>query len=354
MTAQRQFPFSQTTMSTPRPGAAAAPERSLNRQVILDEDEYTEALSHIVARDFFPSLVHLDATNEYLDALHTQDPHLINASVRRLQEISSTPTPRRGWGSGPLQTPSQTPYGVGPSETPLRTPRGEPSVKRARYDTNMSLDNFQAKYTSEDNSSFTEILDDENRKRKERWAWAWDAQKRVEQQRNKMVEGRERRLIEAPPATGVREKFLIEAPAAGLITDGKETETLGETSGESVSERGKEIAIVNEAKDPDVDVMAPKKDTRTAGVDGWEFKVRSHIVILFPEHNTYSIFRPGTLSCSHQMPMSLLTRHLAQLLLTEHAENQKSLNMATHVCPNKTNPQTPAAYPHLQALLKVE
>src|ERR1700733_6986121 len=68
-----QFSFSQiTVMSTPRPGATAAPERSLNRQVILDEDEYTEALSHIVARDFFPSLVHLDATNEYLDALHTQ------------------------------------------------------------------------------------------------------------------------------------------------------------------------------------------------------------------------------------------------------------------------------------------
>ncbi|KIM85348.1 hypothetical protein PILCRDRAFT_87072 [Piloderma croceum F 1598] len=271
-------------MSTPRPGATAAPERSLNRQVILDEDEYTEALSHIVARDFFPSLVHLDATNEYLDALHTQDPHLINASVRRLQEISSTPTPRRGWGSGPLQTPSQTPYGAGPSETPLRTPRGEPSAKRARYDTNMSLDNFQAKYTSEDNSSFTEILDDENRKRKERWAWAWDAQKRVEQQRNKMVEGRERRLIEAPAATGVREKFLIDAPTpAGLITDGKETETSvdgKETSGESVSERGKEVAIVNEMKDPEVDVMAPKKDTRTAGVDGWEFKARNSL--MFP------------------------------------------------------------------------
>jgi hypothetical protein len=222
----------------------------------------------------------------------------------------------------------------------------------------MSLDNFQAKYTSEDNSSFTEILDDENRKRKEKWAWAWDAQKRVEQQRNKMVEGREKRLIEAPAATGVREKFLIEAPApAGLITDGKETETSGdgkETSGESASERGKEVAIVNEVKDPEVDVMAPKKDTRTAGVDGWEFKVCSHIVILFLEHNTYSIFRPGTLSCSHQMQMSLPTRHPAPLLPTEHAENQKSSNTATLVCPNKTNPQTPAAYLHLQALLEVE
>jgi protein DGCR14 len=273
-------------MSTPRPEATAAISRSLNRQVVLEEDEYTEALSQIIARDFFPSLVHLDATNEYLDALHTSDPHLINASVRRLQELS-TPTPRRGWGGGGglIQTPSQTSYGGGPSETPLRTPRGEPSAKRARYDTDMSLDNFQAKYTSEDNSSFTEILDDENRKRKEKWAWAWDAQKRVEQQRDRMIEGRERRLIEAPPAAGVREKFLIEAPTpAGLITDGRESQpSEGEremADEESKGEEGKEVAIVKEAEKPEVDVMAPMKDTRTAGVDGWEFKVCLYNIIL--------------------------------------------------------------------------
>jgi protein DGCR14 len=148
----------------------------------------------------------------------------------------------------------------------------------------MSLDDFQAKYTSEDNSSFTEILDDENRKRKERWAWAWDAQKRVEQQRDKMVECRERRLIEAPPAAGVREKFRIQAPTlAGLITDGEEAEPLRggkeETDDESQTEKGKQVAVVIE-KGAEVDVMAPNKDTRSASVDGWEFKVRPNIVYL--------------------------------------------------------------------------
>src|SRR5436190_1702643 len=97
------------------------PERSLNQQLVLDEDEYTEALSHIIARDFFPSLLHLDATNSYLDALHSQDPQLINASVRRLREIASTPSTSRR----PIQTPSQTPYGAAPSETPVYSrPRG--------------------------------------------------------------------------------------------------------------------------------------------------------------------------------------------------------------------------------------
>ncbi len=48
---------------------------------------------------------------------------------------------------------------------------GEPQKKRAKYDADMSLDEFQARYTSEDNSSFTKILDEENRVRKEKWDW---------------------------------------------------------------------------------------------------------------------------------------------------------------------------------------
>jgi protein DGCR14 len=258
-------------MSTP---GQSETSRSLYRQDVLDEDEYTEALSRIIARDFFPSLVHLDATNEYLDAVSSRDPHLINASVRRLQEVNSTPATYRG---RPWQTPSETPYGAGPSETPLRTPRGEPVAKRPRFDTNTSLDNFQARYTSEDNASFTQIMDDENRKRKERWGWAWEAQKRVEAQRERMIEARERMMIEPAPAPGVREKFVIEAPTvAGRITQSGELPEPKE-HGQDTNDggKGKEVAIFSgpaEEHEP-ADVMAPRKDTRSAGVDGWNFKV---------------------------------------------------------------------------------
>lgn len=250
------------------------PERSLNRQVVLEEDEYTAALSHIVARDFFPSLVHLDATNNYLDALDSRNPHLIQASVRRLEEVGNTPltASRRHL---PYQTPSQTPFGYGPSDTPLRTPRGEAPAKRVKYDTNLSLDEFQAKYTSEDNSSFTQILEDENRKRKERYGWAWQAQQRVESQRDRMLEAREKMLIEAPPVTGVRERFKIEAPVpVGLLTDGSEI-TGGVESTSQEDGKGKEVMLHSSSTEEEVDVLAPRKDTRPAGVDGWKFKVRS-------------------------------------------------------------------------------
>ncbi|OCH95770.1 hypothetical protein OBBRIDRAFT_744950 [Obba rivulosa] len=281
--------------STPR-ASSSQPARSLNRQAVLDEDEYTAALSHIIARDFFPSLVHLDATNTYLDALRSQDPQLIQASVRRLETLA-TPTPRaRAW------TPAQTPYGAGPADTPLRTPRGEtePLAKRPRYDTDLSLDSFQARYTSEDNASFTQILDEENRRRKEKYGWAWEAQRRVEEQRDRMIEAREKLLIEPPPATGVREKFRIEAPTpAGLLTDGSkeggwEQQPLeedvrgGNGKGKEVTIKGKdEVQVVEE----EVDVMAPKKDTRPAGVDGWKFKTRN--ALMFPPDADESPYHPS-------------------------------------------------------------
>jgi protein DGCR14 len=264
------------SLTKPEPKSTFQVERSLNRQVVLEEEEYTEALSHIIARDFFPSLVHLDATNEYLDALQARDPHLINASVRRLDEISSTPllsTRRR--------TQSLTPYGIS-SQTPSRT-NGEPERKRARYDKDLSLDTFQARYTSEDNSSFTQILDEENRIRKEKWAWAWEAQKRVEQQQDKMIERRETMLIEPPSAVGVKEKFTIEFPKpAGLITEGSDSDKAEQETEATTESLSLVPASENVSKDiPSLDVMAPQKDTRSAGVDGWKFKVCC-VVLLHP------------------------------------------------------------------------
>ena len=143
------------------------------------------------------------------------------------------------------------------------------------------MDEFQAKYTSEDNSSFTQILEDENAKRKEKYGWAWNAQKRVEAQRDRMVEMRERMLIEPAPATGVREKFTIEAPKpAGLIAEGddettKELEPQAEDENTSDG-KGKDVVLRDKHEEAEVvDVMAPKKDKRTTVVEGWKFKVHA-------------------------------------------------------------------------------
>lgn len=280
----------QHTMANPNPNEGTTkPERSLNKQTILEEDEYTAALSHIIARDFFPSLVHLDATNEYLDAVKTRDPHLIAASVRRLEQVSETPLPgsSRGGRNLPSQTPGRTPYASFPSDTPrfysLDGDGDGRTVKRPRYDTSLSLDEFQARYTSEDNSSFTQILDEENKKRREKYGWAWEAQKKVEMQRERMLEARERMMIEpaAGSVPGVREKFRIEAPEPVGLIAGPEKEKEGHGK-KGQDEEGKEgdndenVSILVKAtsvEEATQTVMAPRKDTRTAGVDGWKFRV---------------------------------------------------------------------------------
>ncbi|KAI6044939.1 nuclear protein DGCR14 [Pisolithus marmoratus] len=316
-------------MTSPQGGQSTAPSnKSLNRQDILEEDEYTAALSHIIARDFFPSLVHLDATNDYLDALRTKDTSLINASVRRLEEITGTP--------GVLQrstrcaTPFDTPYGPGPSETPMRPPH---PAKRPRYDTNMSLDMFQAKYTSEDNASFTQILDDENRQRKERWGWAWEAQKRVEQQRERMLTAREKMLIEQPPAPGVREKFLIQqSKVAGLITSGT-VEEATEHEPENVDEGPLSLTVAKpQAEVVTADVLAPQKDTRAAGVDAWKFKTRNSLMFL-PDADVSTYDGPASSSANAQ-PDTKVIKHantrLEEQDATDRPNNLSAPSSPTH------------------------
>ncbi|KIY72849.1 hypothetical protein CYLTODRAFT_486082 [Cylindrobasidium torrendii FP15055 ss-10] len=246
-----------------------APARSLNSQIVLEEDEYTAALSHIIARDFFPSLVHLDATNDYLDALKTADPALIGASVRRMEQLGDTDATPFGFGRTPYDTPTATPL------------HGEPPRKKAKFDDSLRLDTFQARYTSEDNSSFTDILESENQARKETWGWAWEAQRKAAEKQKLIGEARERLLLEGPSGSttrpGVKEKFLLEPPEkptiAGLIEDrGERQNEVGQA--EEVSEKEKAVALVVQQEQ---DVMAPPPPPRHNGMDNWNFKTRNSL-----------------------------------------------------------------------------
>ncbi|KAK3939568.1 nuclear protein DGCR14 [Diplogelasinospora grovesii] len=143
---------------------------------VLDEDTYTEALSQIIARDFFPGLLESEIQQEYLDALDSKDEEWISSASRRLQQVM-TPDHRRT----PLRRasplfPGQTPVGYG-GDTPMSVAASTSSAQTqpaVAVDTNrMSLGAFQAKYTSEDNESFYKLLDKQNQKKVEKYAWLW-------------------------------------------------------------------------------------------------------------------------------------------------------------------------------------
>ncbi|KKA29044.1 hypothetical protein TD95_002203 [Thielaviopsis punctulata] len=153
------------------------PAKKMKRpKQVLDEESYTEGLSQIIKRDFFPGLQEVQLQSEYLDALASRDKSWISSATQNLLEaktpgLRSSMTPMRG--SVKQETPStvrgfDTPASVAPSIGPSES---------ARVNTAMRLSQYQATYTSEDNESFYRLTDRQNQKRVEKNAWLWNKNK---------------------------------------------------------------------------------------------------------------------------------------------------------------------------------
>ena len=214
------------------------PKRIKRPTKVLDEDEYTDALSHIIARDFFPGLLETETKQDYLNALDSEDHEWIMAAGRKLTEVM-TPGPdgrrlrgRRGTsmipasglfgrgGETPKAWQGETPMSAVPAAASIASTQSD----RPEVDTNMSLSTFQQKYTSEDNESFYRLLDKQNLKRAEKYAWMWAGNK---------------------------------IPAARQIAYRKRERLLAANKASEESQNGKELATIE------------SRDTRKAMPDSW-------------------------------------------------------------------------------------
>ncbi|RDI79238.1 putative mannosyl-oligosaccharide glucosidase [Venturia inaequalis] len=172
----------ETALMPPPP----APKRIKRAARIVNEENYTSALSHIIKRDYFPGLAEAELQQEYIDALESKDAKWIQEAGHRLEQ-GMTPGPtrrRRGTSMAPGMTPmrgigGETPVGQG-GVTPMSVaanenpPAPDSLVQVDKKDLNLSLAAFQAKYTSDDNEAFYKLLDKENVKKREKYAWLWD------------------------------------------------------------------------------------------------------------------------------------------------------------------------------------
>ncbi|CAM1508443.1 Fc.00g052910.m01.CDS01 [Cosmosporella sp. VM-42] len=152
---------------------------------VLDEDSYTETLSQIIARDFFPGLLETETQQEYLDALDSKDAAWISSAGRRLQQVM-TPGRRTPAQPKPLINGGRTPTTYG-GDTPASVVSNV-TVAQPRLNTNMSLSQFQSTYTSEDNESFYKLVDKQNQKKADKYAWLWRGNKLPSKQMIKQKE----------------------------------------------------------------------------------------------------------------------------------------------------------------------
>lgn len=158
---------SDTALMAPPP-----PAKKIKRpRKVLDEDSYTDALSQIIARDFFPGLLETETQQEYLDAVESKDQAWISSAGKRLRHVMTPGRSRATATPKPTYVPGgQTPRGyVG--DTPATQISEAPAPRPSSLDTNMSLSKFQATYTSEDNESFYKLVDKQNQKKADKYAW---------------------------------------------------------------------------------------------------------------------------------------------------------------------------------------
>ncbi|KAK1995800.1 putative molecular chaperone [Colletotrichum falcatum] len=166
---------------------APPPVKKIKRpKKVIDEDTYTDALSQIIARDFFPGLLEAETQQEYLDALESKDKAWISSAGQRLQRVM-TPGRRRLKRPAPFEHGGRTPSAYG-ADTPVSVVSTVTEAPKPVVDTNMSLANFQATYTSEDNESFYKLMDKQNQKKAEKYAWIWRGNKLPSKQMIKQAE----------------------------------------------------------------------------------------------------------------------------------------------------------------------
>ncbi|KAM3395207.1 splicing factor ESS-2 [Capsicum galapagoense] len=175
--------------TTNRSSSSTVPTNK-RRSKVLDEDTYVAAIEKIIERDFFPDIPKLRDRLDWLEAIRTGDPVQIRDAQLKIIER------RGGRALGlntevKLRTPGSTFFrnSVTPFDDPYKTPTdsvvngnnlgdsGEGSG--GEVDENLSLDEFFRRYTSEDNESFSKIIEKVNRKRKEKYGYLLEGEKEV-------------------------------------------------------------------------------------------------------------------------------------------------------------------------------
>jgi protein DGCR14 len=117
-------------------------------QTVIEEDDYTSALTAIIQRDFFPSLPKLRLQHAFLEAKEQGD-------MVRLEELRCK------------------------LENYNDTTSADITNRALSHEAYRSLDEFQQQYTSEDNASFNTIMKNANEKKRKYYPWLYNDEQKT-------------------------------------------------------------------------------------------------------------------------------------------------------------------------------
>ncbi|KAK4363189.1 hypothetical protein RND71_018430 [Anisodus tanguticus] len=187
-------------LSTPSPSpdqnpnpnsSSTVPTNKRRSNKVLDEDTYLAAIEKIIERDFFPDIPKLRDRLDWLEAVRTGDPvqirdaqlKIIERRGGRTLEGNKLRTPNSIFFRNSCTTPFDDSY---KTSTPSVvngnnwSSVGNNAVGDGEVDVSLTLDEFFRRYTSEDNESFSKIIEKVNRKRKEKYGYLLEGEKKEE------------------------------------------------------------------------------------------------------------------------------------------------------------------------------
>ncbi|KAL2464965.1 DGCR14-related [Abeliophyllum distichum] len=176
---------------------------------VLDEDTYVAAIEKIIERDFFPDIPKLQDRLDWLQAVRSHDPVLIRDAQlkildrRRQRKESAADASFRATTSTPGSTffrnTSVTPALYNENKESFANDEGNAGTgdgeREEGVDVSVSLDEFFRKYTSEDNESFSRIIEKVNRKKNEKYEFLLEGEKKGDDTEYLIEDGNKREQI---------------------------------------------------------------------------------------------------------------------------------------------------------------
>ncbi|KAF0294550.1 Splicing factor ESS-2 [Amphibalanus amphitrite] len=184
---KRPAPPAAAALDTFKRPLAAAPKRKRFRKTVLDEDNFIRELEGIVERDFFPDMRRLRAQNDYLSAAQSGDTVRLHELRQRYgSEVPRRPDTAASWSTDPVGTPSHfdTPR---PGDTPGSSAASEAGLEDDPAKP-LSLNQYLATHTSEDDESFSDMMSEARRRHRVRHPWFYEAEAAHNDRQEKLLE----------------------------------------------------------------------------------------------------------------------------------------------------------------------